>query len=308
MVKNLFLFILIISTFQCVYGQKKIVKQPKKILETVYIRDNFYADEIEISVEDWVYFIGYKLHVEGGDSARKMLPDLRLLAPQAYQLLNNIREHCQREAGDAVMLATNNLGEVLLPLAFVEEVNKTKESLLPATEFPITGISYEQAQAFCVWRTNQIAELIGSGSKKAKKLGLQKAIFRLPTPEEADSLIALCQDPNQDGQIDSVFVKTGCRLWNYSRSIGCPEDGLKVQTYGKQAMMRYRTYEPIPQGFFDVLGNVAELTSKKYVCKGGSFRQPAQDGLSSAYIRYSQPEQWIGFRCFAEYIFIPKEK
>ncbi|SFC19544.1 Sulfatase-modifying factor enzyme 1 [Flexibacter flexilis DSM 6793] len=308
MVKKIFLFVLIICGLQVVYAQKKPIKQPKKVLETVYIRDNFYADEIEISVEDWVYFIGYKLHVEGGDSARKMLPDLRLLAPQAYQLLNIVRDLCQREPGDAVMLATNNLGEILQPLTFVEQVNKSKESLLPATEFPITGISYEQAKAFCAWRTNQITELLNSGSKKAKKLGLQKAIFRLPTPAEADSLLALCQDPNQDGQVDSVFIKTGCRLWNYSRSIGCPDDGLKVQTYGKQAMMRYRTYDPIPQGFFDVLGNVAELTNQKYICKGGSFRQPAQDGLSGAYIRYSQPEQWIGFRCFAEYVFTPKEK
>lgn len=304
-----FTTLFVISGLMVAYAQKaKVIKAKSSIFKTLYLRDGFYIDETETTVEDWAYFVGYKLHTEGGDSARAMMPDLRLLAPQSYQLMQNIAEICKSADGEAVNLATNNLGEVMMLMKIIEAVNKAKEARLPGTEFPITGISYRQAKVFCEWRTANINELLSSGSKKIQKLGIKQVKFRLPTPQEADTVLGFAQDPTQDGIIDSVFIAKGCRLWNYFRAVGCDADAELVTTYGRAAMMRVMTYNPSVHGVYDLLGNVAEMTTEPFICKGGSFKNPAQDGLSGSYIRYDSPQQWIGFRCVAEYIFEEKKK
>jgi hypothetical protein len=308
MKKTLLLFgILCFCVANTVFAQKKPVKKTQNILKTLLISDSLYADETEVTVEEWLYFVGNILHLDGKDSATNKLPDLRLLAPQSYNLMNQIREICKKPADNIVTVPTPKFGDIAMPLAIAEAMNKAKESRLPGTEFPITGITYEQAQAFCVWRTENLNTFIEENPKKAKKWKINSVQYRLPTPTEYDLMTLHAQDPNKDGNIDSVFVLKGCRLWNYSRIVGCDIDAELAQTYGRAAMMRIASYNPSIDGIFDILGNVAEMSSEKFISKGGHFRLPAQEGLSGTYIRYSQPEQWLGFRCIATYEF-PVEK
>jgi hypothetical protein len=169
---------------------------------------------------------------------------------------------------------------------------KTKESksrLLSILNLPIAGITYEQVLAFCSWRV----ELDHIRHQRNYN-------FRLPSPSEFDLI-----NPFQDSVINR---KHASALFNYRDASYLNKKGgyyKDLELCGKSTLWVYTFCSHIKnkttrQFFYNVRRNVAEMSSIKGIAKGGSYAHSAIESLATINNRYTQPELWLGFRCFVE--------
>lgn len=183
-------------------------------------------------------------------------------------------------------------------------------------DYPVVGVTWEQASAFCVWRTEYLLQGLKSEARQIQ-------CYRLPTEVEWE-YAARGKEGNPFPWSDiSMKNKKGCYYANFKPDKGdYTDDGnlitSKVGIYGVNS-----------NGLFDMAGNVAEWTStvytqagvesmsdlnpelsykaaiedpyslKRKVVKGGSWKDPLSL-IRSAWRTYeyqNQPRSYIGFRC-----------
>jgi len=132
----------------------------------------------------------------------------------------------------------------------------------PATgNYPVVGVNWNQATAFCEWRTHYLNAFLES-KKRA-----QESDFRLPTEAEWEYAA-------RGGRSQSMFPwgnyylrnKKGCLLANFKPGRGnYPEDGgfYTVRADG---------YWPNDFGLYCMAGNVSEWTSSLYYEGGYNFQ------------------------------------
>ncbi|MGI4870951.1 MAG: formylglycine-generating enzyme family protein [Janthinobacterium lividum] len=65
-------------------------------------------------------------------------------------------------------------------------------------------------------------------------------------------------------------------------------------------------YPPNDYGLYCMIGNVAELTATPGIAKGGSFEHSTTDFTLLTNFSYTQPQEWLGFRCAATVYISPK--
>jgi len=174
--------------------------------------------------------------------------------------------------------------------------------------YPVVGISYEQAIEFCKWRTYAANQGIYLEKMKNPMTHLKdsfpiKFYYRLPTQEEWE-MVALGNLPATEFPYGYKDVYTNWR-GKKSKMFNCifPDDhphpsdphspDIKTYTANENAFLPnfYNTY--------NMIGNVAEMISEKGVAKGGSFIHPLDSCKISVVQYYSKPEMWLGFRCVA---------
>jgi len=168
--------------------------------------------------------------------------------------------------------------------------------------YPVVGVSYEQAQNFCKWRTARVKEFIAIQIKNKNKnaIRLQNIEYRLPTKEEWE-YAASCgniepQNKNDflapdygydkltaDNNLPKVWVKETLALFG----------GL----HGNDLTIPVMTNTPNKFGLHNMIGNVAEMIAEKGISKGGSFLHSLDASAISESIVYTKPEPWLGFRC-----------
>lgn len=185
-------------------------------------------------------------------------------------------------------------------------------------QYPVVGVSWRQATAFCTWRTNLLNSFLES-RKRAPE-----SDFRLPTEAEWEYAA-------RGGRSQSTYPwgsyytrnKKGCLLANFKPGRGnYPEDGGFYT-------VRADAYWPNDFGLYNMSGNVAEWTSSLYyegaynfqhdmnpdirwnakksdpprmrrkVVRGGSWKDVGyflQTG-ARAYEYQDTAKSYIGFRC-----------
>jgi formylglycine-generating enzyme required for sulfatase activity len=148
--------------------------------------------------------------------------------------------------------------------------------------YPVVGISQEQALAFCKWRTGRVKELYSVRYKK--ELHIE---YRLPSKAEWEliSLSVLGNGKNKKGEM----------VLNCAPEPGLPD----TLTYGGMADVTapVYSYRKNSFGLFNTFGNVAEMVAEKGICKGGSWRHRLEECRAGKDITYRKPESWLGFRC-----------
>ncbi len=132
----------------------------------------------------------------------------------------------------------------------------------PATgNYPVVGVNWVQATAFCEWRTHYLNSFLESKKRS------QESDFRLPTEAEWEYAA-------RGGRSQSMFPwgnyylrnKKGCLLANFKPGRGnYPEDGgfYTVRADG---------YWPNDFGLYCMAGNVSEWTSSLYYEGGYNFQ------------------------------------
>lgn len=127
--------------------------------------------------------------------------------------------------------------------------------------YPVVGVSWKQANAFCNWRTQYQNNYLESKGRTVE------SDFRLPTEAEWEYAA-------RGGRSQSMFPwgnyylrnKKGCLLANFKPGRGnYPEDG---GFYTVQA----DSYWPNDFGLYNMAGNVAEWTSSLYYEGGYNFQ------------------------------------
>lgn len=135
-------------------------------------------------------------------------------------------------------------------------------------QYPVVGITWKQAIAFCHWRTNNSNFYLDKGNKKDEKID---GIYRLPTEAEWEYAARGNSKTNNMYPWGSPYTRTkeGRLLANFKPGRGdyfgsdAKSDNIytsKVQSYPENG---YK--------LFDMAGNVAEWTSSVYYEGGYNF-------------------------------------
>ena len=135
-------------------------------------------------------------------------------------------------------------------------------------DYPVVGVTWRQAIAFCHWRTNSSNFYLGKGGKKDEKID---GMYRLPTEAEWEYAARGNSKTNNMYPWGSPYTRTkeGRLLANFKPGRGdyfgsdAKNDNIytsKVQSYPENA---YK--------LFDMAGNVAEWTSSVYYEGGYNF-------------------------------------
>lgn len=188
-------------------------------------------------------------------------------------------------------------------------------------DYPVVGVTWEQAQAFCAWRTEYLLKGLGAQARYVQR-------YRLPTEVEWE-YAARGKEGNpfpweqEEGDEASKKNKEGCFYANFK-----PEQGNYTED-GNLITSRTGIYGANSNGLFDMAGNVAEWTSTVYTesgvvamadlnpqlsynaaredpymlkrksVRGGSWKDPLSY-IRSAWRTWeyqNQPRSFIGFRC-----------
>jgi formylglycine-generating enzyme required for sulfatase activity len=176
-------------------------------------------------------------------------------------------------------------------------------------DFPVVGVSYEGANLFCQWLTQTY--------NNYPKREFKKVEFRLPTQEEWE-YAASCggkRGPYAWGG-QYLYNSKGRALCNFWE-IGDEKiyyDSLKNEFilknvnnkkfihdslhYNMNNTQTVNYYFPNDFGFYNMCGNVAEMTLDKGIACGGSWKSPGGDVQVKSKKYYSKPTCDIGFRFF----------
>lgn len=185
-------------------------------------------------------------------------------------------------------------------------------------EYPVVGVSWEQASAFANWRTDYLRRAIG-------REGVYVEPYRLPTEAEWEYAARAGVNENMypwEGDLPLTEDK-GCFYANFK-----PNEGNYIKD-GQLITSQVGTYSPNDFGLYDMAGNVSEWTSTAYtesvgkltsdlnpeyrynaakedpykmkrkIVRGGSWKDVAHNIRSDIRMWEYQNEQrsYIGFRC-----------
>ncbi len=190
--------------------------------------------------------------------------------------------------------------------------------------YPVVGINWKQARAFCVWRTEFL-----NAHLRSKKGGVDLAEFRLPTEAEWEwaSRGGYTLNPYPWGGPYTRNEK-GCFLANFK-----PLRGNYIADGGIRTVIAAH-YPPNDWGLYDMSGNVAEWTNsafdpasynftwdmnpnytynakeddppvmKRKVIRGGSWKDIAYflQVTTRSFEYQDTAKSYIGFRCVQPYL------
>lgn len=135
-------------------------------------------------------------------------------------------------------------------------------------EYPVVGITWKQAVAFCHWRTNNSNFYLDKGNKKDEKID---GIYRLPTEAEWEYAARGNSKTNNMYPWGSPYTRTkeGRLLANFK-----PGRGDYFGSDAKNDNIYTSKVQSFPENgykLFDMAGNVAEWTSSVYYEGGYNF-------------------------------------
>ncbi len=161
-------------------------------------------------------------------------------------------------------------------------------------DYPVVGVSYDQALAFCQWRSERVMEqlLINQKLKKLKSIPSQ-VYFRLPTKAEWENVAKVGYSEKTQKSLDKKHKN--CVKANYQTSPTSEEV--------KSTTAPVYSYWPNRYGVRQMFGNVSEMILNEGVAKGGSWTDFENDIHIDTNIPYTHPSKSIGFRCVCEVSF-----
>lgn len=155
--------------------------------------------------------------------------------------------------------------------------------------YPVVGITYEQAVDYCKWRTDRVRECYDViNQKKIKEYVPKKFLYRLPSKDEWETVAKAGYDSKTMKKLGNKYK--GMNKNNFRNSL--PPD-VTAPVY---------SYWPNSFGVWQILGNVAEMVSEKGIAKGGGWCQKDKDVSVEKDFNYEGPTSWIGLRCACEII------
>lgn len=183
-------------------------------------------------------------------------------------------------------------------------------------DYPVVGVTWEQANAFCAWRTEYLLKGLGPDARYVQR-------YRLPTEAEWEFAARGKEQNEFPWENEDVASGKGCFFANFK-----PDRGNYTKD-GNLITSKAGIYSANSNGLFDMAGNVAEWTStiyteagveamndinpqleykaakedpyrlKKKSVRGGSWKDP-ESYIRSAWRSYeyqNQPRSYVGFRC-----------
>lgn len=258
-----------ILLFVCILFLSSFYHKPRRKFippGTVQITEHFFADETEVSNFSWREFEYWTKTKYGNRSAEHLavLPDT-LVWKEASASNDAYIAHYYRH--DAYK------------------------------NYPVVGVSYEQAVAFCKWRTARVKEYYAIVYHKELQID-----YRLPSYEEWEFMSNNGTDIFSNGGWNKQNQRLLNCAWepDSTRLVKLNQTGSFERSNpnsGGDVIAPVYSYWQNRFGLFNMFGNVSEMISEKGTSKGGSWKQSLEQCRPGKDVKYSGAKAWLGFRC-----------
>ncbi len=259
---------------------------------TVKVSANYFVDKREVSNIDYEEYLFWLKGIFGVDSEKVMsaIPN----------------EKVWSEAG--IKNAEDLITIYLLDVKYMN--------------FPVVGVSWEQANDYLSWRNDRVYEAIlvkkgwikfnphqtpenyftierylkGTITGSIPKHKPPVPAYRLPSIQEWEKIAAYKTSPygsKYHKEKIARSIEKGEFLFNTKERFSQFQN---AQDSTSTPTTPVCTFKPNHHQICDLIGNVAEMTDEKGFAKGGSWQQPLSDCEISDNIAYSKPTAWLGFR------------
>lgn len=137
-------------------------------------------------------------------------------------------------------------------------------------DYPVVGVSYLQAIAYCNWRTKEFKTKYEALSKKQKRYFSSDCQFRLPTEAEWE-YAAINHDKSHNIELGYQQID-GKYQANFGEIVLKSNIRMKIwMDDGAMTTAKVGSYPPNSKGIYDIFGNVAEWTSDTLKVNGAYF-------------------------------------
>lgn len=291
---------------------------------TAKIYGNLYISKTEAANIEWMEFLTAVRQDSGLAYYQRMLPDSTLVnievdsyfLPRYYNPQNGIFVVATAPATISYMRSPS------------------------AKDYPVIGITHQQANAYCAWRSRVFTKKYASDQGTGALLGKRKVEFKFRLPTEEEWMFAAAADLDTAAyHYGFKEFQTRSSLWNdptgywqkvsKTSSLSFSEFEFifkQFQKHGREPFFNclkdfytyfhYGANQPISTlppkkkkpnqingfGLYAMIGNVSEMIDMPGIAKGGSWAQPVEECRISSRQYYSKPEGWLGFRCVCEVI------
>ncbi len=236
---------------------------------TTRLNDSLFVDICELSVSDWNEYSFWlkRMYGEDSDEYKACFPDSTVWRKSIY-----------------------------------EQVAKSYFKHPAYYNFPIVGITYEQAVAYCEWRSIQVNYMLYARqnklaySLKDDTVGIPQIYkYRLPSKQEWEVIASLGFSKKTLKQIEKSYNPNIYNLI-YPRHQG--ENATNAINLNTTAKVNSFWTNLI--GCYHIFGNVAEMTDTKGLAKGGAWLHNAYEVTVDRDFYYKGSQDWVGVRCVCE--------
>lgn len=260
----------------------------------IWLQDNLFIDQTEISNLHWLEYLYYLQQESSVAIYEAALPDTSVWS--AIDSSGHFQEHYFQDPAYRHMA--------------------------------VVGVSYQQAKAYCQWRTAAVNANIQEKARQNNQPPSHKVLFRLPTIKEWEMAAAgelnpeeypygqkeHLQKPVFKQSLKSLYARTESEL-SYKEfkklirkfkrkgrvpEFNCVKSINETLTYSNLMPEAVHKLSENTLSLKGMIGNVAEMTSSRGIAKGGSFLHRCEDCTIQKYQEYLKPAPWLGFRCVAE--------
>ncbi len=166
-------------------------------------------------------------------------------------------------------------------------------------EYPVVGVSYDAAKAYCAWLTKKYNEY--------PKRKFKQVIFRLLTKDEW-IFAANKGDSSKVYTWGTGFMQNNRKkyLCNFKYTRFVYDSLTKKYNEFPDTVMAFHhgtiipgpvnSFYPNSFGIYNMCGNVAEMTEEKGIARGGGYDDPSYKVRISSEKNYTKPASDIGFR------------
>lgn len=254
MKKYFFLFGIALLSVAFIHPSKKAFIPPG----TVKICDTLYFDEAEVTNCSWQEFENWTKVKYGANS----------------------NEHISTLPDTLVWRQNNSSNEPYVQYYYRHPAYK---------DYPVIGISYVQAIAYCKWRTERVMENVCL-SKKYSALNFE---YRLPTKQEWEFA-----SNNGTGYFNNRGLNEKEKITSNHRWAKDDYEARKGYQHAyPEVLAPVTSYEKNLFGIYNMIGNAAEMVYEKGISKGGSWCHLLEQCRVGKEITYEKPSAWLGFRC-----------
>src|ERR1035437_3567705 len=120
--------------------------------------DSTLVQQTEVTVGSWLSFYSWMLKNKSIEEARNILPDSTLVPKTVWKIFKNRQNKFNNDITQSAFSIGYFTGgcdkSICIDDTLFHGKNTTNRDGCPFYEYPITGISHEQAIQFCEWQTN----------------------------------------------------------------------------------------------------------------------------------------------------------